>query len=226
MIIAALSLSSCIIFTHSSSCSAVAFWLRLRTIVVACSIWLLKNSPNAFICFFAFTAFTTVTSAFNFTSCSFSISITDFITSDNLPTPDGSIRIRSGWYFVITSFKLVAKSPTKEQQIQPEFISVISIPASFKKPPSIPTSPNSFSISTICSPTKASSNIFLINVVFPAPRKPEIMSIFVIFYISFTYAYDTTFRKFPFVPTILHAYQTLQCPLLSTRESSLHSEWS
>ena len=31
----------------------------------------------------------------NMTS-SFSISITDFMTSDNLPTPDGSIKIRSG----------------------------------------------------------------------------------------------------------------------------------
>ena len=187
--IAASWLSSCIIFTHSSNCSEVAFWLRLRTMVVACSIWLLKNSPNAFICFFAFTAFTTVTRAFNFTSCSFSMSITDFITSDNLPTPDGSIRIRSGWYFVITSFKFVAKSPTNEQQIHPEFISVISIPASFKNPPSIPTSPNSFSISTICSPTKASSNIFLINVVFPAPRKPEIMSIFVMLISPLTLIY-------------------------------------
>ena len=36
--------------------------------------------------------------------------------------------------------------------MQPEFISRISIPASFKKPPSIPISPNSFSIRTTCCP--------------------------------------------------------------------------
>ena len=81
---------------------------------------------------------------------------------------------------MITSFREVPKSPTREQQIQPEFISRISIPDSFRKPPSIPISPNSFSINTTCCPFKASDNSFLINVVLPAPRKPEIMSIFVI----------------------------------------------
>ena len=73
--------------------------------------------------------------------------------------------------------------------MQPEFISVISIPASFKKPPSMPISPNSFSISTTCSPFHASFKSFWINVVFPAPRKPEITSIFVIFYASKTKTY-------------------------------------
>ena len=92
----------------------------------------------------------------------------------------GSIKIRSGWNFSMTSCKFLPKSPTKEQQMHPEFISVISIPASFKNPPSMPTSPNSFSIRTIFSPLKTSSIIFLINVVFPAPRKPDIISIFVI----------------------------------------------
>ena len=178
--IAALPFNSCICFTQSSNCSGVVLWVLLNTIVVANSIWLLKNSPKAFICLDAFFAFTTVTSAFNFTSCSFSTSITDFITSESLPTPDGSIKMRSGWNLVITSFKFFPKSPTREQQIHPEFISVISMPESFKNPPSIPTSPNSFSISTSFSPTKASSIIFLINVVFPAPKKPEIISIFVI----------------------------------------------
>ena len=178
--IAAFGFNVWICFTQSSNCSGVAFWLLLSTTTVAYSIWLLKNSPNAFICLLAFKAFTTVTSPFNLTSSSFSISITDFITSDNLPTPDGSIRIRSGWYLSITSWRFFPKSPTNEQQIQPEFISVIWIPASFKKPPSIPTSPNSFSIRTIFSPLNTSSIIFLINVVFPAPKKPEIISIFVI----------------------------------------------
>ena len=43
--------------------------------------------------------------------------------------------------FLYDSFRAVPKSPTREQQIQPEFISRISIPASFRKPPSIPISP-------------------------------------------------------------------------------------
>ena len=42
-----------------------------------------------------------------------------FSTSDNLPTPDGSIKIRSGLYFSITSFNDLEKSPTKLQQIHP-----------------------------------------------------------------------------------------------------------
>ena len=102
------------------------------------------------------------------------------MTSESLPTPDGSIITRSGVYFVRTSFKERPKSPTKEQQMHPEFISRISMPESFKKPPSIPISPNSFSIRTTFSPAIASFRSFFINVVFPAPRKPEIISIFVI----------------------------------------------
>ena len=46
----------------------------------------------------------------------------------------------------------MVKSPTRVQQMQPEFISVISTPASFRKPPSMAISPNSFSISTSFSP--------------------------------------------------------------------------
>ena len=87
--------------------------------------------------------------------------------------------IRSGANCFNTSCRAVPKSPTREQQMQPEFISVICTPASFKKPPSIPISPNSFSMRTIFWPFSASSSNFLINVVFPAPRNPEIMSIFV-----------------------------------------------
>ena len=80
----------------------------------------------------------------------------------------------------MTSFKEAPKSPTKEQQIQPEFISLISIPASFRNPPSMPISPNSFSISTVLLPSRASCKSFLIRVVFPAPKNPETTSIFVI----------------------------------------------
>ena len=56
--------------------------------------------------------------------------------------------IRSGWYSLITLVRALPKSPTKEQQMQPEFISVMLMPASFRKPPSMPISPNSFSMST------------------------------------------------------------------------------
>ena len=63
--------------------------------------------------------------------------------------------------------------------MQPADISEISMPDSFKKPPSILISPNSFSISTSFSPRYASAISFLMSVVLPAPRKPEKMSIFV-----------------------------------------------
>ena len=86
---------------------------------------------------------------------------------------------------MITSFSAVPKSPTSEQQIHPEFISVMFTPASFKNPPSMPISPNSFSIRTTCCPFNASLRSFLISVVFPAPRKPEIISIFAIRHASF-----------------------------------------
>ena len=144
----------------------------------------MKNSPKFLMYIFALLTSTTATAVFSFTSFissfSSSISATALMTSDNLPTPEGSIKIRSGLYVAITSFKEVPKSPTNEQQIHPEFISLISIPDSFKNPPSIPISPNSFSINTTCSPTRASFNIFWIKVVFPAPKNPDTISILVI----------------------------------------------
>ena len=89
------------------------------------------------------------------------------------------MRMRSGWNWASTSFRALLKSPTREQQMQPEDISEIWTPDSFKKPPSMLISPNSFSISTSFSPGKASASSFLMRVVLPAPKKPEIMSIFV-----------------------------------------------
>ena len=62
------------------------------------------------------------------------------------------------------------KSPTSEQQIHPELISFISTPDSFKKLPSIPISPNSFSINTTFSLLKPFLNNFFIKVVLPAPK--------------------------------------------------------
>ena len=180
---AALGFFSRIMSTSFRILDASVISVRLRTMVPAFSIWLLKNSPKFFIYILHLAASTMVTALLSATSMSADTSITAFITSESLPTPDGSIIIRSGLYLVSTSFKEAPKSPTREQQMQPEFISRISIPASFKKPPSIPISPNSFSIRTTCSPAMASSRSFLINVVFPAPKKPEIMSIFVMNFI-------------------------------------------
>ena len=74
------------------------------------------------------------------------------MTSDSLPTPDGSMSTRSGWYSSSTLPSAFSKSPTRLQQMQPEFISVTSMPASLTKPPSMPISPNSFSMSTTFSP--------------------------------------------------------------------------
>ena len=90
------------------------------------------------------------------------------------------MRMRSGWNCSMTLPRASPKSPTREQQMHPEFISEISMPASLRKPPSMPISPNSFSMRTIFSPLRASSSSFLISVVLPAPRKPEITFTFVI----------------------------------------------
>ena len=147
----------------------------------AASIWSLKNSPKFFMYILALTASTTATALFKVQSKSPALSATAFITSESLPTPEGSIMILSGAYFVITSLRLEPKSPTSEQHIQPEFISLISIPESLRNAPSIPISPYSFSISTIFSLFKPSDRSFLMSVVLPAPKNPDTISIFVIF---------------------------------------------
>ena len=95
----------------------------------------------------------TVTKLLSFMSgSSFTVPSTATITSLSLPTPEGSMRMRSGWNWFFTSMRAWWKSPTKEQQMQPEDISLICTPVSFRKPPSMEISPNSFSISTSFSP--------------------------------------------------------------------------
>ena len=197
--------------THWATLSASATSVRLKTMVPALSIWLLKNSPKFFIYILHFCASTTVTEPFKVTSISPATSQTAFITSESFPTPDGSMITRSGAYFVSTSFKERPKSPTREQQMQPEFISRISMPESCKKPPSIPISPNSFSIKTTFSPAMASSRSFLINVVFPAPKNPEIISIFVILT--------------PFLPYCRDKYLPLPVTNFSTISHKVKSRW-
>ena len=126
-------------------------------------------------------------------------SSTALITSESLPTPDGSIRILSGEKSAITCFSAFPKSPIRLQQIQPLFISVISTPASLRNPPSMPISPNSFSIRTTFSPAYASASSFFIRVVFPAPKKPENTSIFVILQFPFAFYF------FPY--TLYHYFE-------------------
>ena len=100
-------------FGFFSRIISTSFWIfavsvisvRLSTTVPAFSIWLLKNSPKFFIYILHFAASTMVTALFNATSISADTSITAFITSESLPTPDGSIMIRSGLYLVSTSDK-------------------------------------------------------------------------------------------------------------------------
>ena len=104
-------------------------------------------------------------------------SLIAFLTSLNLPTPLGSIKIRSGLKRSITSFNDDAKSPARLQQMHPCDNSLISIFASAKKSLSTLTSPNSFSISTNFSFVIFVFNNRLIKVVFPAPKKPETISI-------------------------------------------------
>ena len=165
--------------THCEIFSSAALCVWLSIIAPACSIWSLKNSPKFFI--YNLHLFTSATVVKLESTASFaSIFSTARITSLSFPTPEGSIKILSGLNFSSTSLSALPKSPTSEQQIQPEFISVTSMPASCIKPPSIPISPNSFSMRTIFSPLYASLMSFFISVVLPAPRKPEKISIFVI----------------------------------------------
>ena len=197
MIIVALALCSRSNATASLSFSSDTFCVLERIIVPAASTWLMKNSPKFLMYILHFETSTTTTAAFKVTSVIFSLdsrSATALITSESLPTPEGSMRILSGEYVLITSFNEAPKSPTNEQQIHPEFISLISIPASLRNPPSIPISPNSFSMRTTFSLLRTSLSIFWINVVFPAPRNPETMSILVILNPFFLFHYE---NKYP-----------------------------
>ena len=171
---------------------ATSVWLK--TMQLAFSTWLMKNSPKFFMYILHLFASTTVVQELIVAPSMFA-PITAFVTSLNLPTPEGSIIILSGEYCFVTFFNASAKSPTSEQQIQPLFISVILMPDSFKNPPSIPISPNSFSIKTTFSPQYASAISFLISVVLPLPKNPEKISIF-IFYISYVFIFILLFCRF------------------------------
>ena len=91
---AALLLCSRIRSTACCTFAGLATSVLLRMMVPACSIWLMKNSPKFFMYIRHLEASTTATALFRVSSMStFS---TAFITSESLPTPEGSIRMRSG----------------------------------------------------------------------------------------------------------------------------------
>ena len=125
--------------------------VRDRTMQLADSTWLLKNSPKFFMYIFAREASTTVVRPPSTTSSRPAV-CTAATISESLPTPDGSMMTRSGAYWAITMRRASRKSPVSEQQMQPEFISFTVTPASCRKPPSMPISPNSFSMRTSFSP--------------------------------------------------------------------------
>ena len=126
-------------------------------------------------------------------SSTFSIAL---IISESLPTPDGSIMILSGLNFSTISFIDFEKSPTREQHMHPELISLICTPLSFKNAPSTPISPNSFSIKTTFSFLRSLAKSFFIKVVLPAPRNPEITSILIIQNTSFIlFAAPSRFKR-------------------------------
>ena len=96
VIIVACSLCSLRSETVSAIFLSFTFWVLLRTIVLALSTWLLKNSPKFFIYILHFETSTTVVALFITTSATSLTASTAFITSDNFPTPDGSIITLSG----------------------------------------------------------------------------------------------------------------------------------
>ena len=193
VMISALSLIPLMSLTASSTPWSSTMSVLVRTIVPAYWIWFMKNSPKFFMYILHFLASTMVTAELSDTSRLAEASVTAFMTSESFPTPDGSIMILSASNLSMTSFRDFSKSPTSEQHMQPWDISLISMPESFKNPPSMDISPNSFSIRTIFSPLRASDISFLIKVVFPAPRNPETTSIFTtkehLFYLNPFYAY-------------------------------------
>ena len=99
-----------------------------------------------------------------------------FKISDSCATPEGSIIILSGENSSIIALIDSLKSVTRLQHIHPEFISLTGMfPCiSFL---SSPIFPNSFSIITVF-PLFPDIYLFM-NVVFPAPRNPEIICIII-----------------------------------------------
>ena len=172
-----------------STRSAVRFWVREKMTVSAVLTWSRKNSPKFFMCMRHLPASTMVAQPeISISGCAALHFSTAFTISLSLPTPLGSMIRRSGLYFSISSSTAFWKSPTRVQQMQPEFSSSTMTPLSLRKEPSTPTSPYSFSSRMIFSPFIASlPSSFLIRVVLPAPRKPEIMLILTMFISPFRY---------------------------------------
>ena len=104
---------------------------------------------------------------------------TAFITSDSLPTPEGSMMIRSGanWLYVLQSGAEIAHQRAADAtgvHLRDLHTGIFKSRRRYFR-----SHRAEFSMRTIYWLFSASSSNFLINVVFPAPRNPEIMSIFV-----------------------------------------------
>ncbi len=93
--IAALSLCSRRSATASDTFASESWPVRLKMMQWADSIWSLKNSPKFFMYILHFDASTTVVRPPS-SSSSEPVAITAAATSESLPTPEGSITIRSG----------------------------------------------------------------------------------------------------------------------------------
>lgn len=88
--------SSRSIFTAASTFSVSALSVRLRMMVPALFTWFSKNSPKFLRYILHFITSTTVVAEFRATPASFSTPSTALMTSESLPTPDGSMMMRSG----------------------------------------------------------------------------------------------------------------------------------
>ena len=110
--------------------------------------------------------------------CSYSICEMLFITLERYPTPVGSTMRYSGAieFAIVSMFKAKSVFPVQHMHFSVSS-HTLSSDSSFRISSS--TLRDAYSFSSI---TKSRFNIFdiaLINVVFPAPRKPEIISTFI-----------------------------------------------
>ncbi len=110
-----------------------------------------------------------------------SSSCRSFLIPVSFAIPVGSTIIRSGAYSFIISKMPAGNSLELLQQIQPACMGFTVRPSILSVSSSMLILPNSFSRITIFSPGYTPSINFLIKVVLPAPKKPDMISILVFF---------------------------------------------
>src|SRR3989338_5922236 len=86
--------------------------------------------------------------------------------------PVDSMRSRLGLYFRSSASVSWTKSPRISQQMQPFVSSSVFRPRRLIRPPSMPTSPSSFTRTATLPSKSLPSSAFRRNVVLPEPRKP------------------------------------------------------